>query len=241
MIATDVIPAVKTWVWENQVAPNVSDVLVVGFGFANFVVIDTHRLPRLLEALDSATRYEEVLAAFRKPVKLRPTTLWLQDLQAVEHGTLLTEEVVRLLYRAGSKVKMLKLRLPPRSSLFNELRALLSPHSHIQQKEMSLGLAVRGPMLAVVFGALWFSGVAYGATATDLTWLEKYSWVDAVMGTVLRGVGPWGWSIIGALWVAVSALLLRSRIKKRPSVEFWEVEKLPDSASPLESAWTEMQ
>jgi len=224
MATDESMQPLKAWSW-NDPSTGI-DVLVAGFGFVHIVRwIDKGKVSVLLEEVAAAKDHDDVRRAFEKfGRRNRPTIIALRDLKAVEHAALLVSQVVRLRYSASGRDKMLKLKLTGESNLFEELRVFLSPQSEIRQEEAPLGLSIRGPILSIVLGGLSFGLLALGSTAEDLTWREKYSEFYALLGFIIRKVGPVGWSIIAIIWVGSSLLLLRSRFKRRPTMQVWEVQ-----------------
>lgn len=220
--------AIRTWHWEDNKMNTVADVLATGFGYlykASYV--PKNKVDELLASLGACSSHAQVEDIFRKR-KHKMEAVAFANIREAECNPLFTIQHIKLHHAAGGATKTLHLKPPAKGALaatdtlFEDLRQQIAPDSATNEEAMPTSTAVKGPIFSIAAGVIMTILLAVGSTATERTLSEQVFSSKWTMGTIIRWVGPFWWSVLGTLWVAGSGLLLRSRLKNPPKMLVWK-------------------
>ena len=217
----------RFWAWPHQDFSHLANYL---FAFRDKLIYRESTYSHELDELKSLIDRSGPEAAFEQAGKKKIGEVMIivdtNKIRAVDHVPLLTEHLVRIRYLdAGGKERSLRMKLSANddsaATLFEELREYVAPQSAIVEEQASRRTSIRGPLLSLFFGGGYIFLLAVASTADAQTWQEKGSDFYAIIGWVLRTIGPFWLGLFGAVWIGISALLLAFRLKSPPTIKVW--------------------
>lgn len=217
----------RFWAWPHQDFPHLANCL---FAFNDKLQYRESINPSEVEEFKELIERSGPEAAFEKGGKRKigkvVVVIDTDKISAVEHVPLLTEHLVRVNYQDDSgKERSLRMKLSPTdgsaAGLFGELREFIAPESSVVEEKASRWTSIRGPLFSLIFGGGYILLLAFASTAESRTWQEKNSDFYAIIGWLLRTIGPFWLGLFGAVWMSISGLLLALRLKNPPTVNVW--------------------
>jgi len=217
----------RFWTWTHQDFSHLVNYL---FAFGDKLQYSesrsSHEVDELKGLIDRSGPEKAFEEGGKRKIGKVLTIVETDKIQAVDHVPLLTDHLVRVRYLDDKgKERSLRMKLSPSdgaaTQLFEELREYVAPESAIVEEEASRWTSIRGPLFSLIFGGGYIFLLALASTADTRTWQEKGSDFYAVIGWVLRTIGPFWLGLFGALWIAISALLLAFRLKSPPTIRVW--------------------
>jgi hypothetical protein len=217
----------RIWAWPHQDFSHLANYL---FAFRDRLIYrgsvyshEVEKLKGLLERSGPEVAFEQ---ARKKKIGEVITIVDTDKIRAVDHVPLLAEHLVRIRFLdAGGRERSLRMKLSANddsaATLFEELREYVAPQSAIVEEQASRWTSIRGPLLSLIFGGGYIFLLAFASTADAKTWQEQGSDFYAIIGWVLRTIGPFWLASFGAVWIGISALLLAYRLRRPPTTRVW--------------------
>ncbi|MEW6211372.1 MAG: hypothetical protein AB1631_23605 [Acidobacteriota bacterium] len=220
------------WDWSNQDNIGCRDYLLVAGDKLYFEgTVQTPKFEKLKEGLSvrgPQTVQEKVEAESKKKFGKGyfARVIRFNDVRAVEYVPLLTTCLVRIRYMSDKgKEEKLSLKVPadngPARSIFDELRDQIAPQSAVESEQASKWTAIRGPILSLFFGGGWLALAALASTTDERAWQEEVFFLHAVVGWLIRFLGPVWLTIIAVVWTGASLWMLISRLKNPLIIQVW--------------------
>jgi hypothetical protein len=222
------------WHWSNQDHLGCRDYLMVSGGNLCFEGTmqsgDLDKVTKMISSDGPQAVEKRVEAESKKKfgraafVRIIP----FNQVRAVEYVPLLADHLVRIRYvNDESKEQKLKLKVPAKDdlarSIFEELRVRIAPQSEVVSEQASKWTAIRGPIFSLIFGGGWLALAALASTTDERAWQEEVFFLHAMVGWLIRFLGPVWLTIIAVVWTGASLWLLMSRLKKPPTIQVWRV------------------
>ncbi len=234
MAASEIRKEHHFWDWKNQDHLGCRDYLLVADNNLYFEgVVQPHKFGEVKELLSSGGPQpvqERVAAESRKKLGRAyfSRVIPFNNVRSVEYVPLLTSHLVHIRYTDDKdKEQKLTLKVPAdddfAQNIFDELRTEIAPKSAVANEQASKWASIRGPVFSLIFGGGWLLLAAVGATTDERVWQEKVFFLHAIVGWLIRFLGPVWLTIIAVVWIGASAWLLRSRLKNPPTKQVWRV------------------